>query len=313
MGELVQADGTPHEWIRGRDPFCLIVLIDDATGSILAARFEPQECSQGYARAVESMVGRYGIPMALYTDKHAIFATTELAGQSGSEKPTRFARMLDELGIELILAHSPQAKGRVERANQTLQGRLPFALGLAGIETIEEANAFLPEYLASFNERFAVEPALPESALVGWEAASEDLALATSLKTSRKLSPNLSFVQCGQTYQVGKDAPALVGKRSLAGELVDLCEMNDGSVRLAYHGQSLPFETFEAKQPKLADGKQLGSVVDAAILAAKVKQRQAGRIQREAASQARQKEHRNRQAEAASRDIIAWPRRDKVA
>ena len=155
LGELVQIDGSHHDWFEGRSSkCCLTAFIDDATGRVLGAQFFEQETTQGYLSVLNGLVQRHGAPLALYSDRHGIFTKHD----PEDAKPTRFERALLQLNIEPICAHSPQAKGRVERLLQTLQDRMCKAMRLAGIDTIEQANSWLGEYLREHNRRFAVAP-----------------------------------------------------------------------------------------------------------------------------------------------------------
>ena len=157
-------DGNSFEWVPGRAPFCCWVFIDDASSAILALRFEPAECALGYARGREDLIGEHGLPQALYSDRHSIFAHTPEARGEPSGKSTRFKAMLDGLGVGLVLARYPQAKGRVERCNKTLQDRMAKAMRRDGVMTIEAANAWAPSYVARHNARFQKETADPEPA-----------------------------------------------------------------------------------------------------------------------------------------------------
>ncbi|GHT92833.1 hypothetical protein FACS1894122_07190 [Alphaproteobacteria bacterium] len=156
FGELVQIDGSHHDWFEGRCPkCCLLAFIDDATSELICARFEKAETTLGYMRCVYEHVQTYGIPVSYHSDRHSIFKT------SRNDTTTQFAdmqfnRALKNLGIELICAHSPQAKGRVERANKTLQDRLVKEMRLRKISSIEEANRYLPEFIKQHNKKFAV-------------------------------------------------------------------------------------------------------------------------------------------------------------
>ncbi len=154
LGELVQIDGSHHDWFEGRSPkCCLLVYIDDATGRLMNLRFSDTESAFDYMVATREYLDQHGKPVAFYSDKHSIFRVN----QEHLKKVglTQFGRILDELGIELICANSSQAKGRVERANKTLQDRLIKEMRLQGINTIEEANAWLPYFVEDFNRRFA--------------------------------------------------------------------------------------------------------------------------------------------------------------
>ncbi|AEJ61816.1 hypothetical protein Spith_1554 [Spirochaeta thermophila DSM 6578] len=162
FGELVQFDGSPHDWFEGRrSACCLMVMVDDATG-ITYARFSEQETSAAAMQLLWGWVEQYGIPMSLYCDLKNGYKTLReptLEEQlAGKEPKTAFERACDKLGVQIVSAYSPQAKGRVERRNGILQDRLVKELRLAGICTIEEANRYLWEtFLPQFNERFAVE------------------------------------------------------------------------------------------------------------------------------------------------------------
>lgn len=165
-GMLLQIDASHHHWF-GRDlpRVALLAVIDDATGKVPAAWFQPTEDASGYMTVLRQVVMKAGVPGAIYSDRHSIFWPTQ--GESlkeqlaGRRSPTQFGRAMAELGIQLIAAHSPQAKGRVERLWGTLQDRLVSELRLADLTTIEEANAFLPAFLSRFNKRFAVEAETP--------------------------------------------------------------------------------------------------------------------------------------------------------
>src|SRR5262249_12256201 len=162
-GELVQMDGSHHDWFEGRRPWAvLMVLIDDATGRIYARFFEA-ETTQAALESFARYTQRYGLPRALYVDRDSIYRTDREATRSealaGQEPRTQFGRAMAELEVAVILAGSPQAKGRVERSNGTLQDRLVKALRRRGISDLESANAFLEEeFLAEFNARFTVKP-----------------------------------------------------------------------------------------------------------------------------------------------------------
>jgi transposase len=155
IGELVQCDGSHHDWFEGRGPrCCLFVFIDDASSRCLL-RFAPSESEHAAMEVLFQYVERYGIPAAIYVDRHSVYWE--------ENRLTQFARALQQLGIKLIYARSPQAKGRVERANRTQQDRLVKMLRLANISTIKEANAFLDaKYLADHNARFSTTEGLTD-------------------------------------------------------------------------------------------------------------------------------------------------------
>jgi transposase len=162
-GMLLQTDGSDHDWLEGRGPrLCLIGAIDDATGKAPYALFQAHEDARGYMLMLKEIVLNQGIPLALYHDRHSIF---DISGDKlpsieeqleGKEPLTQVGRLLKELGIESISAHSPQAKGRVERLWETFQDRLCSELRLAGAKTMEEANLVLARFLQDYNRRFAL-------------------------------------------------------------------------------------------------------------------------------------------------------------
>ena len=156
-GELIQMDGSYHDWFEGRSPeCCLIVLVDDATSRIMWLQFVKWESCFAYFHALKKYIKRYGKPLSIYTDRLAVFETTRKTEKS--YKDTQFHRALSSLGIKLILANSPQAKGRVERVNGTLQDRLIKEMRLAHISSMEEGNAFLQSYITKHNKKFAKKP-----------------------------------------------------------------------------------------------------------------------------------------------------------
>lgn len=167
-GLLVQVDASDHHWLEGRGPRCTLVgAIDDATGDLLTAHFCDRESSAAYLQLLRDEVRAHGVPAAWYSDRHSSFVRNDkepwtMAEQFANRRePTQVGRALETLGVTLILASSPQAKGRIERCWQTLQDRLVKALRRAGAGTIDEANAVLAHYLPQHNARFAVAPADP--------------------------------------------------------------------------------------------------------------------------------------------------------
>ncbi len=201
FGELVQIDGSPHDWFEGRAPkCCLLVFIDDATSKILGLRFEESETTMGYMRLIKETVEVYGRPLAYYNDKHAIFKTTR--DGDGIFEDTQLIRALRSLQIEDICANSPQAKGRVERSNQTLQDRLVKEMRLKGISSIEEANAYVPEFIGDYNSRFSVEAKNIEDAHLKLHHDQASLKRILSIHTTRKLTKNLEFSLDCKKYQI---------------------------------------------------------------------------------------------------------------
>jgi len=163
FGELVQIDGSHHWWFESRGPKCaLLVYIDDATGKLLHLRFAGSENTFDYLHATKAYLQQWGKPLAFYSDKHGVFRSTHASEKDRTSGLTQFGRALYELNIDIICANTPQAKGRVERANQTLQDRLVKELRLRGIDTIDAANAYAPAFMADFNSRFGKPPRNPK-------------------------------------------------------------------------------------------------------------------------------------------------------
>ncbi|GEN61546.1 hypothetical protein ANI02nite_34300 [Acetobacter nitrogenifigens DSM 23921 = NBRC 105050] len=161
FGELVQIDGSEHRWFGPDRPSCtLLVFIDDATSRLMTLLFVPSESTDSYFEALELYLEAYGRPTAFYSDKHSIFRVAK-TDAVGGQTLTQFGRALAELNVEMMCANSSQAKGRVERANRTLQDRLVKELALEGLTTMDQANAFLPGFVARFNAKFSVPPARP--------------------------------------------------------------------------------------------------------------------------------------------------------
>jgi transposase len=257
FGELEQLDGSPHAWLEERGPICTLLLaVDDATGKITAGRFEEEETTEGYFRLMKIYIQSHGKPLCLYTDKYSSFRVNH--GEDRS-KPTQFARAMKELGINMIAAHSPQAKGRIERTNGILQDRLVKELREKGILTIEEANLFLPTFIKSYNKRFEKVPASPFNAHRTLEH-DQDLDQILCNKEVRKISKNLEVRYKNKIYQI--QAPNRINR--LRGAGVQVIERIDGTIQIDYKGELLDFIVYEefSEQPKIVDHKTLVSHLD---------------------------------------------------
>jgi transposase len=238
-GELVQIDGSPHDWFEGRrGKCCLLVWIDDATSQLLHLRFEEVEATAGYFRGMKEYLKKHGRPLCLYSDRHGIFRQNQGSDLKEQADP-QLIRALKELGIELICANSPQAKGRVERANGILQDRLVKELRLHEISDLDSANVFLWEFIADYNQRFAVEPKNPEDSHQRVLPTEEALDCIFSFQAYRKLSKNLELSYQNVIYQIQSDQP---GYR-LRQANVEVRENLEGVVTLWLHGKSLPYTT----------------------------------------------------------------------
>ena len=262
FGELIQIDGSPHDWFEGRGDYCtLLVFIDDATGQLTQLRFAPTETTLDYMRVLHDHILMHGVPAALYSDKHSIFRIN--AVDADPEAETQFSRAARELGIECIHAHSPQAKGRVERANQTLQDRLVKEMRLAGINDMDSANAWLPGYLADHNRRFAVKPKDETDAHLVYPGTPATLVRTLSVQTTRTLSKNLSCQYENQLMQVKTSGAGL----GLRGAQVTVHEHFDGSHELLWRKRKLTFSVMvkPVRQAKVADGKTVNIRVNQAM------------------------------------------------
>ena len=262
FGEMIQIDGSPHDWFEGRSASCtLLVFIDDATGKLTQLRFAPTETTLGYMRVLHDHIRAYGVPAALYSDKHSIFRIN--AKEVDPEAETQFSRAARELGIECIHAHSPQAKGRVERANQTLQDRLVKEMRLAGIDDMDSANAWLPGYIERHNRRFAVEPKDPLDVHLAYPGTAEALRRTLSIRTTRTLSKNLSCQYGSPLLQIKTTGTGL----GLRGAKVTVHEHFDASQELLWKQRTLTYGVMEkpSRQTPVADGKAVNARVDAAI------------------------------------------------
>ena len=241
VGELVQVDGSHHDWLEGRGPACVLMgYIDDASSRVFA-RFYDHEGTIPAMDSFQRYVQQYGLPLALYADKHTTYqspAEPTVAEQLAGTKPrSQFGRALDELGVELIAAHSPQAKGRVERLFGTFQDRLVKELRLAGIATLAAANQFLKTYLPVYNRRFAVPPAQTAD-LHRPTPTARELSRSLCLKTTRCLRKDFTLAYQGQLYQIHD---------TIRATHVQVEAHLDGTLRITHQGRSLRFQAIVAR------------------------------------------------------------------
>lgn len=238
-GELVQIDGSPHAWFEDRGPeCCLLVFIDDATSELLWMEFCESETTNAYFQASFGYLKKHGKPMALYADKHSVFRINNSKNGSSSTKDshklTQFGKAMEALGIELIPAHSAQAKGRVEKANGTLQDRLVKELRLRGINTIKEANKYLPEFIKKFNIKFAVKPKDSKDAHRAL-LVREKLEQILVKKYTRVLSKNLELQYKNIIYQIQTKRPTYAMRKAK----VTVAEDRFGKIKIYYQGNHL--------------------------------------------------------------------------
>lgn len=239
FGELVMQDSSPFRWLEDRGPACqLIALIDDATSKFWA-RFTEHDSTEENLRTLRGWLQRYGRPAAHYTDKNSIFRSPCRAGIAeqlqGEEACSQFGRALKELGIEWIAAHSPQAKGRIERLFETLQDRLVKEMRLAGIDNIEAANHFLEtRFLPEWEERFTVEPRHPRNAhrRLGREHRLEEIL---SVRVARQVGDDHTVSWDGMRWGVPREEICA----GLRGAKVEIERRLDGSHWLRFRGRYL--------------------------------------------------------------------------
>lgn len=265
FGELVQIDGSPHNWFEGRsEPCTLLVFIDDATSRLLYLRFVAAETTQAYMEALQSYLHTHGRPVSFYSDRHSIFRiNTEEPGTGNGL--TQFGRALDTFDIEGIHARTPQAKGRVERANQTLQDRLIKEMRLRNLRNMAEGNAFVAEYMQMHNGRFTVTPRSAENAHRKVLHNEREIELILAHQKQRKLSKNLICQYENTLYQIISPRQ----KYTLRNARVTVCELSTGAVVILYKGKELSYTTFEKGERPAAveDEKSIHQRVDAACKA----------------------------------------------
>jgi transposase len=259
LGELVQIDGSPYDWFEGRAPECtLLVCIDDATGRLMELGFAEAETTFSYLEVMEPDRLSHGKPISLYSDKLSVFRVNLPNDLSGSGT-TQFTRAMYQLAVEVICANSPQAKGRVERANQTLQDRLPKEMRLRGINTMAQGNTYLPEFIQDFNRRFAVvardsldahRPLRPQ----------DDLARILTVQEIRGLSKNLTLNYNKVIYQIQTARPTY----ALRNAQVVVRENRQGEIAIEYKGKTLPYTVYhqQARQAEVVSSKQLTLKLD---------------------------------------------------
>jgi len=249
-GELVQIDGSLHPWFEDRAPKCtLLVYVDDATSGLMQLHFAPSESMQTYFAATKAYIKKHTRPLAFYSDKLSVFRiTNKKAADNGNI--TQFGRALNELDIQLICANTCQAKGRVERANKTLQDRLVKELRLRDISNIDDANAYLEEFIIEYNSKFAKAP-------MGRENLHRDLLPSMNLdsilcyKTSRTVSHNLTFQHNRQLFLL-KDTN---NTRMLRRKQIDLCESPEGDINILYNGEKLEYKMVYDRVKTITQGE----------------------------------------------------------
>ena len=249
-GMLIQMDGSYHPWLGDQaPPFTLLIAVDDATGQVVSAWFCEHEDARSYFLLIRALVEHRGVPVALYTDRHAVFKHTPGPGLPAG--PTQFSRAMDEMGTQMIFAQSPQAKGRVERTGGTFQDRLVAELRLAGATTLEQARAVLDEFVPRFNRRFGVPPQCSEPA---FRPLDPEICLEQVLcfKHRRKVDRDNTVRFQLRTLQL-LPAPE---RPSYAGATVEVLEGLDGQLKVRHEGRIIAAQEAPPSPVSLRNGHQ---------------------------------------------------------
>lgn len=262
MGELVQIDGSDHRWFEDRGPACTpLVFIDDATSMLMQLRFVKSESTFSYFETLAQYLQAHGRPVAFYSDKHTVFRVAQQGAKSGHGM-TQLGRAMNELNIEILCANSSQAKGRVERANRTLQDRLVKEMRLAGISDPENGNAFLPGFMERYNARFAKVPRRSDNLHRALNVEPDRMRDILCHRDERYVGAQLTF-----SYDRKRIMLALSDlTRGLVGKYVDTYEFSDGRLEVRWKGISLLYSAFDKDQrvthAAITENKRLSAVLE---------------------------------------------------
>lgn len=247
-GEMEQFDGSYHYWLEDRQgELCLLLSIDDATGRITHAKFDHNESVKAVFRFWIEYFDKNGLPVSIYLDKFSTYKVNHKNAVDNHELKTQFERAMNQAGVQPITAHSPEAKGRVERIFETLQDRLVKEMRLAGISTIAEANKFLANYLPEFNARFAVIPDRkadlhrPVS-----ESARQKLSQMFSIQSPRKINNDYTIMFKNQYFQLERNQPTTVYKK----DTVIMEEPLNGAIKVNLKGHYLNYAILPERPKK---------------------------------------------------------------
>jgi len=260
LGELVQIDGSEHWWFEDRGPQCtLLVYVDDATSRLMHLKFVETESTFDYFQATREYLETHGKPVAFYSDKHGVFRVNSTGAVEG-DGMTQFGRSLHALNIDILCANTPQAKGRVERANKTLQDRLVKELRLRRISTIAAGNQLLPEFLVDYNGRFGKEPRNSKN-LHRPLSVGEDLTDILAWREERTVSNRLTLQYDKVVFLLEPNEIT----RELRRKRVTVVDYPDGRLAIRYRGLDLPYTTFDklrqVSQASIVENKHLGTVL----------------------------------------------------
>jgi len=250
FGELIQIDGSDHRWFEDRGDPC----------TLMELRFVTSESTFSYFEALESYLTKHGRPVAFYSDKHSVFRVPK--PNEHTTGMTQFGRALAELNIEIICANSSQAKGRVERANRTLQDRLVKELRIAGISNVEDGNAFLTDFVERYNARFAKAPAKPDNLHRALNIEPDRLAEVFCLRDKRYVTKDLTLKYDRKRIRLEVNDLS----RGLVGKYVDTYEFADGRIQVRAKGVALPCSIFDPHQQRvthaaITENKHLSAVL----------------------------------------------------
>jgi len=245
VGMMLQIDASRHDWLESRGPVMTIVgAIDDASGAVWA-RFEKSESTWAYLRLMQQIVRDKGLPLSLYSDRHTIFHSPKEASITdqleGKEFRTQFGRAMEELGIKIIKAYSPQAKGRIERLWGTFQDRLIAEMKLEGINTLDEANKFLPGFLKDYNLKFCKKP---KKQIIAFRKSPrlKDLNRILCLKEDRTVAKDHTVKFHGLMLQI----PPSRKWASISGQRVTVLQHSEGTVEIMYKKQVVARFAYES-------------------------------------------------------------------
>ena len=260
LGELIQIDGSYHDWFEGRAAkCCLLVYIDDAPSKLQHLRFCETESTFDYMLSTRCYIEQHGKPLAFYSDKHSVFRVNQSSKQE--TKITQFGRVLSRLNIDIIFANSPQAKGRVERANRTLQDRLIKEMRLEGINSIAEANAWLPCFIEQFNRKFAKVASNPKDLHRCSTETPQELDSIFTWREPRKVSKSLTITYDKCIYILEN----IEQNHTLMGKYIEFLEYPDGTVGIEYQARKINYSIFDKlsqlNQREVVENKRLGSVL----------------------------------------------------
>lgn len=261
-GELIQIDGSDHRWFEDRaGPCTLLVFIDDATSTLMELRFVKSESTFSYFEALQSYLIEHGRPVAFYSDKHTVFRVAKEDAKAGAGM-TQFGRALNELNVEILCANSSQAKGRVERANRTLQDRLVKELRLADISDMEAGNAYLQGFKDRYNAQFAKAPAKPDNLHRPLNVEPDRLDEVLCWRENRYVGKQLTFSYDRKRIMLEESDVT----RGLVGKYVDTYAFVDGRFEVRSKGRALPYKIFDMDQrvthTAITENKRLGAVLE---------------------------------------------------